>query len=60
MPPAATTWQQFAELKTMADQISPHLGGAVQSWTYMAGCLGWPTKAKANHPPTPVTGAPPR
>jgi len=57
--PAATTWQQFAELKTMADQISPHLGGAVQSWTNMAGCLGWPSRAEATEAPTLVTEAPP-
>ncbi|MFJ7078979.1 alpha/beta fold hydrolase [Streptomyces sp. NPDC098781] len=59
MPPAATNWRQYANLKTMADEISPHLGGAVQSWTYMAGCLGWPGAAKHSPASGPVNGAPP-
>jgi pimeloyl-ACP methyl ester carboxylesterase len=59
MPPAATTWQEFAQLKTMASQLSPNLGGAVQSWTYLAGCVGWPHAAATPAGSTQVNGAPP-
>jgi hypothetical protein len=30
----------------MAKQLSPHLGGAVQAWSHLAGCQGWPVPAK--------------
>jgi pimeloyl-ACP methyl ester carboxylesterase len=58
LPPAAKTWQEFAQLKTMASQLSPHLGGAVQSWTYLAGCAGWPHAATTPAGTTQVSGAP--
>jgi pimeloyl-ACP methyl ester carboxylesterase len=58
MPAAAKTWQEFAQLKTMASQLSPHLGGAVQAWTYMAGCVGWPHAAISPAGSNQVSGAP--
>ena len=57
-PPAADTYQGFAQLERMADDLSPHLDGAVQAWTDMAGCLGWPAAARPTWPGSPVQAAP--
>ncbi|MEV5388556.1 alpha/beta fold hydrolase [Streptomyces sp. NPDC052721] len=54
-----TTFDQLTRLRNDLARISPHLGGAVRSWTALTGCLGWPIPA---HPVTagaPVHGAPP-
>ncbi|MEZ0107720.1 pimeloyl-ACP methyl ester carboxylesterase [Catenulispora sp. EB89] len=58
-PPAATTYAGLAQLEMLARQTSPHLGGLVQSWTDMTGCLGWPVAARSTAPSGPVKHAPP-
>jgi hypothetical protein len=58
-PPAATTYPELAQLEHLAHQTSPHLGGQVESWTNMTGCVGWPTTAHNPQPATPVRHAPP-
>ncbi|MCK2241318.1 MULTISPECIES: alpha/beta fold hydrolase [unclassified Crossiella] len=44
--PAATGYAELAQLARMAKQLSPHLGGAVQGWSHLAGCQGWPVRTK--------------
>lgn len=57
-PPAATNYRQLAQLERVAAQLSPHLGGAVQGWSTMAGCLGWPAPAERPNT-TPARNTPP-
>ncbi|GAA3220577.1 alpha/beta hydrolase [Nonomuraea helvata] len=57
--PAATTYTGLARLERLAHKISPHLGGQVESWTNLTGCLGWPAPAHSPAPATPVKHAPP-
>ncbi|MEU0853508.1 hypothetical protein ABZ387_37205 [Streptomyces flaveolus] len=44
-----TTFNQLTRLRSDLARISPHLGGAVRSWSALTGCLGWPI------PTRPVT-----
>ncbi|CAL9584531.1 alpha/beta fold hydrolase [Streptomyces sp. enrichment culture] len=55
----ATTFDQLTRLRKDLARISPHLGGAVRSWTALTGCLGWPVPARPIAAGTPVHGAPP-
>ncbi|MFJ8547267.1 alpha/beta fold hydrolase [Streptomyces sp. NPDC093586] len=54
-----TTFDQLTKLRDDLARISPHLGGAVRSWTALTGCLGWPIPARPVAAGTPVHGAPP-
>ncbi|GHF34202.1 alpha/beta fold hydrolase [Streptomyces fumanus] len=54
-----TTFDQLTRLRTDLARISPHLGGAVRSWTALTGCLGWPLPAHPVPAGAPVHGAPP-
>ncbi|MGV9274987.1 alpha/beta fold hydrolase [Streptomyces griseosporeus] len=53
------TFDQLTRLRQDLDRISPHLGGAVRSWTALTGCLGWPVPAHPVRAGAPVHGAPP-
>jgi hypothetical protein len=53
------TFAQLTELQKKLAQVSPHLGGAVRSYTAIAGCLGWPLAAEPVKAGAPVHGAPP-
>ncbi|MFI7599156.1 alpha/beta fold hydrolase [Actinoplanes sp. NPDC049681] len=53
---ATATYDQLAGLQRMLRQLSPHLGGAVRSWTALTGCLGRPVHRAPATPP--VTRAP--
>lgn len=57
-PLAATTYAGLARLERLAHKISPHLGGQVESWTNMTGCLGWPAPAHSPAPAHAVMHAP--
>ncbi|WBP91249.1 alpha/beta fold hydrolase [Kitasatospora cathayae] len=54
-----TTLDQLTRLHGELATISPHLGGAVRSWTALTGCLGWPLPARPVTAGAPVHGAPP-
>ncbi|MFH8663184.1 alpha/beta fold hydrolase [Streptomyces afghaniensis] len=54
-----TTFDQLTRLRKDLARISPHLGGAVRSWTALTGCLGWPVPARPVAAGAPVHGAPP-
>ncbi|WP_234042946.1 alpha/beta fold hydrolase [Streptomyces marianii] len=54
-----TTFDQLTRLRNDLARISPHLGGAVRSWTALTGCLGWPVPARPVAAGAPVHGAPP-
>ncbi|WP_030245725.1 alpha/beta fold hydrolase [Streptomyces sp. NRRL S-350] len=54
-----TTFDQLTRLHEELTRISPHLGGAVRSWTALTGCLGWPLPAHPVRAGAPVHGAPP-
>lgn len=54
-----TTLDQLTRLRKDLARISPHLGGAVRSWTALTGCLGWPVPAHPIAAGAPVHGAPP-
>jgi pimeloyl-ACP methyl ester carboxylesterase len=54
-----TTFGRLTRLRADLARISPHLGGAVRSWTALTGCLGWPVPAKPVVAGPPVHGAPP-
>jgi len=54
-----TTFEEVAGLQRLLAQKSPHLGGAVRSWTALAGCLGWPAPADPVDAGGRVAGAPP-
>ncbi|MEU2879942.1 alpha/beta fold hydrolase [Streptomyces sp. NPDC007070] len=54
-----TTFDQLTRLRDDLARVSPHLGGAVRSWTALTGCLGWPVPARPVAAGTPVHGAPP-
>ncbi|WP_033291618.1 alpha/beta fold hydrolase [Amycolatopsis jejuensis] len=56
-PQPATDLAGMTQLARMAKQLSPHLGGAVQGWTALAGCQGWPVQPDLSGP-KPVRQAP--
>ncbi|MER6426055.1 alpha/beta hydrolase [Streptomyces sp. NPDC001137] len=58
-PRPVTTFDQLARLRDDLARISPHLGGAVRSWTALTGCLGWPVPAHAVAAGSSIHGAPP-
>ncbi|TCO52938.1 alpha/beta hydrolase [Actinocrispum wychmicini] len=57
-PLAATNVAGLTQLARMAKQLSPHLGGAVQAWTHLAGCQGWPVPTRETNS-APLRDAPP-
>ncbi|MCK8677002.1 alpha/beta fold hydrolase [Streptomyces lichenis] len=54
-----TTFDQLTRLRKRLERVSPHLGGAVRSYTALTGCLGWPVPAEPVAAGAPVHGAPP-
>ncbi|WP_426562583.1 alpha/beta hydrolase [Angustibacter sp. McL0619] len=58
-PDPIHTFADMQRYEAFGQLLSPRLRGASQSWTILAGCLGWP--APATNPPAPieVTGTPP-
>ncbi|MFC8517721.1 alpha/beta fold hydrolase [Streptomyces sp. NPDC057257] len=54
-----TTYHQLARLQRKLARVSPHLGGAVRSYTALVGCLGWPVPAEPVAAGATVYGAPP-
>lgn len=49
----------IAATTRLAQLVAPHTQGASQTWTFQAGCVGWPT-AVANPPQSMIVrGAPP-
>ncbi|GAA4239030.1 alpha/beta hydrolase [Actinomadura meridiana] len=55
----ARTFQQVTRVRKRLAAISPHLGGAVSSWTAYAGCIGSPIRPKPVDAGGRVHGAPP-
>ena len=53
------TYDDLAAHETFARVIAPHTQGATQTWTVLAGCMGWPVPVA--NPPSPwhVDGTPP-
>jgi pimeloyl-ACP methyl ester carboxylesterase len=53
------TLRDLRRLQALGHRIAPQLGGASQSWTILAGCVGWP--APVVNPPQPISArhAPP-
>ena len=52
----------FADLKrfeVFGHVLAPNLGGASQSWTILAGCIGWPAPVVNPTGPMHVVGTPP-
>jgi pimeloyl-ACP methyl ester carboxylesterase len=45
-------YRDLQRLARFGETISPRLGGASQSWTIIAGCVGWP--APVVNPPRPL------
>jgi pimeloyl-ACP methyl ester carboxylesterase len=58
-PAQSRSFADLAARERLARAVSPHLGGSVQTWTVVAGCIGWPEPA--TNPPhrARVRGAPP-
>jgi hypothetical protein len=58
-PAQSRSFADLAARERLARAVSPHLGGSVQTWTVVAGCIGWPEPA--TNPPhrARVHGAPP-
>jgi pimeloyl-ACP methyl ester carboxylesterase len=54
-PTPVHNYRDFKRLQLLGRTTSPRLGGASQSWTIIAGCIGWP--AQVVDPPHPVTVA---
>jgi hypothetical protein len=53
------TFQQVTWMRKRLAAISPHLGGAVSSWTSYAGCIGSPVRPRPVDGGGRVHGAPP-
>jgi hypothetical protein len=51
-PAQSRSFAQLAARERLARALAPHLGGSVQTWTIVAGCIGWP--APAANPPHPA------
>jgi pimeloyl-ACP methyl ester carboxylesterase len=58
-PTPARSLADLRRLQALGRSVAPRLGGASQSWTIIAGCIGWP--APVVNPPAPirVRNAPP-
>ncbi len=41
-PAESRSFADLAARERLARAVSPHLGGSVQTWTILAGCIGWP------------------
>jgi pimeloyl-ACP methyl ester carboxylesterase len=51
-PTPVRTLKDLRRLQRVGQSISPRFGGASQSWTILAGCVGWP--APVVNPPKPI------
>ncbi|WP_051814172.1 alpha/beta hydrolase, partial [Kitasatospora sp. MBT63] len=54
-PTPVRTLDDLRRLQRLGRTVAPRFGGASQSWTILAGCVGWP--APVTNPPRPY-GAP--
>jgi pimeloyl-ACP methyl ester carboxylesterase len=50
--PIAGSLADLHRLQRLGESVSPQFGGASQSWTIIAGCIGWP--APTVNPPQPI------
>jgi pimeloyl-ACP methyl ester carboxylesterase len=48
-PAGSRSFADLAARERLARSLAPHLGGSVQTWSIVAGCIGWPEPA-ANPP----------
>jgi len=51
-PTPVRTLKDLRRLQRLGQAVSPRFGGASQSWTILAGCVGWP--APVVNPPKPI------
>jgi pimeloyl-ACP methyl ester carboxylesterase len=51
-PTPIRTLHDLQQLRRLGQAVAPRLGGASQSWTALAGCIGWP--APVVNPPQPI------
>jgi pimeloyl-ACP methyl ester carboxylesterase len=51
-PTPIRTLNDLRQLQRLGQAAAPRLGGASQSWTVLAGCVGWP--APVVNPPRPI------
>ena len=51
-PTPVRTLRDLRRLQRLGQSVSPRFGGASQSWTILAGCVGWP--APVVNPPQPI------
>ncbi|MDQ3693182.1 MAG: alpha/beta hydrolase [Chloroflexota bacterium] len=58
-PTPFSSYDELAAATNMVNVVSPHVGGATQTWTTSVGCMDWPVPIA--NPPTrlDVTGTPP-